>query len=519
MATGNGAVPELLLDCLRADQLPVSFYGVDQAKIHPRLPASPRAGVQCHWYPNTPVETLPFASSMFQVVTSQYGVEYGDLEVAVAESARVLRPGGHLQWICHARSGHLARDANEEATRARALIALQLPEKVANLVRAQVRNGRFMADSHRLTAATPAARSVGSGLREGFRISGSKPGAPNGNLGLIIHNLAHLYQHRESQAVDQVLAKLGELSEEIEVHAGRLEALYAAALDVRQVRLLAARLEAAGAVALRALGWLALTAGHVDESIDYYRRALCIHPGNAELASELAQALVRAGKFDQALKHATEAVHQAPGNAVAHFVHASILADCGDFRGAATAYRASIGIDPRNTRAVSSLLELELDKDVAVSPDEARRFDRLLGESGLDHRQRSRLHFGLASFNHRHGKWSDAFAHWKQANTLKHQATPQRLRYVPEHERQRFEIQRNFFTLDFFARRKDWGLKHARPVFIVGLPRTGSTLVEQILAAHPDVEAHSELMYLRLIALEHLPRLTGAAFPDALLQL
>lgn len=277
--------------------------------------------------------------------------------------------------------------------------------------------------------------------------------------------------------------------------------------------------EPANAIALRALGWMTLEAGRVDESIDYYRRALAAGPGEAELASELAQALVRAGKFDEALEHAAEAARQAPGSAVAHFVHGSILADCGDFSGAAAAYRASIAIDSRNTRAISNLLELELDEADAVTADEARRFGRLLDEPRLGPRERSRLHFGLAAHDHRRRRWPDAFAHWEQANTLKRQATPQQLRYVPEHERQRFEIQRNFFTRDFFARRKDWGLEHARPVFIVGLPRTGSTLVERILAAHPDVEAHSELMYLRLIALDQLPRLTGAPYPDALLQL
>lgn len=246
LATGNGAVPELLVESIRPDQTPVTIFGVDRAVIHPRQHGSREIGIECRWFPHTPIEALPFAANMFHAVTSQYGVEYGDLELAIAEAARVLRPGGHLQWICHVRSGHLARDAKEEAKRARSLISLRLPEKVANLVRIQVRNGRFIDDSHRATATTPEARSVGTGLREGFRISGSKPGAPNGNLGLVIHNLAHLYQHRERHPVELVLEKLDELAEEIEVHAGRLEALYAAALDADRMRLLLSRLEAAG---------------------------------------------------------------------------------------------------------------------------------------------------------------------------------------------------------------------------------------------------------------------------------
>ena len=275
----------------------------------------------------------------------------------------------------------------------------------------------------------------------------------------------------------------------------------------------------ANAVALRALGWMALEAGQVDESIAYYRRVLSARPGDSETASELAQVLVRAGKFDEALEQAAAAARQAPDNSMTHFIHGSILADCGDFRGAASAYRTSIEIDPHNPRPMANLLELELDEHDAVSAAEAERFSRLLDEPGLGHRARARLHFGLAAFEHRRGRRSHAFAHWDQANLLKRRATPQQMKYAPQQERQRFAIQRDFFKPDFFARRRDWGLECAQPVFIVGMPRTGSTLVEQILAAHPDVEARSELMYLRLIALDQLPRMTGRPYPDALLQL
>ena len=230
LATGNGAVLELAQASLAETQLPVDLYGVDSARIQPRIGDEPRPGLRCHWYPEVAIEALPFDADTFDGVTSQYGVEYGDLEAVAAETARVLRPGGWLHWICHWRDGDLAADAAREVAQAEALQALDLPGRVAELARTQVRDGRWLTDSHRKTAGLPVAERMRAGLGEAFAITGTRPGQEGGNLSLFLHNLAHLYQHRESHPVETLLAKLDECGRELDYHRRRLAELVDAAL-------------------------------------------------------------------------------------------------------------------------------------------------------------------------------------------------------------------------------------------------------------------------------------------------
>lgn len=230
LATGNGAVIELAVEGLGADQLPVDFHGVDSARIRPRLGTSPRPGVRCRWYPGVENTSLPFAAGKFDAVTSQYGAEYGDLEATILETARVLKPDRRLLWICHWHDGHIARDAASEARQGRRLQALELPRRIRRLMDKQRQDGRWQADSHRATRDLPEARSVQQGLGQAFSITGTGPGQAEGNLGLYLHNLAHLYQFREQHSLDEVHERFAECERQLRFHIDRLEALVNAAL-------------------------------------------------------------------------------------------------------------------------------------------------------------------------------------------------------------------------------------------------------------------------------------------------
>lgn len=226
LACGNGA----LAGAAARAGASLTMYCVDAAAIRPEFRAAPATHTQARFYPTTPIERLPFAADMFDGCVSQYGAEYGDLQACASEIARVLKPGAWLRWICHWREGDIARDADDEARRAALLEQLQLPGRIARLIEHQVRQGRYIADSHRKTWHLPEARRVKQGLAEGFRIARATPQNANGNLGLFLHNLAHLYQHREQYPVDQALARMRECGDELQRHRERLEALVAAAL-------------------------------------------------------------------------------------------------------------------------------------------------------------------------------------------------------------------------------------------------------------------------------------------------
>lgn len=246
LATGNGAVIELALETLTGEQCPIELFGVDSARVRPRLDENPRPGIRCQWHAGVANESLPFEDGTFDGVTSQYGIEYGDLEKTVAETARVLRPDGWVHWICHWHEADLARDARREAEQARAVEMLDLPGKIIDLVRLQVRGNEWLPDSHRSTTGSPEAARMQAALGRAFEITGTRPGQAGGNLGLYLHNLAHLYQHREQQRVETVLEKFDACREELRHHAARLEALVAAALTPARLAVLKQALAGAG---------------------------------------------------------------------------------------------------------------------------------------------------------------------------------------------------------------------------------------------------------------------------------
>lgn len=99
LATGNGTVAVQLRDC-RAD---LKIMGVDASPI---LPPEPR-GVKLK--AGVPLEEMPFRTGQFDALTSQFGFEYSDTKASAKEVARVLRPGGHFQFILHHREGALVR--------------------------------------------------------------------------------------------------------------------------------------------------------------------------------------------------------------------------------------------------------------------------------------------------------------------------------------------------------------------------------------------------------------------------
>jgi hypothetical protein len=110
---------------------------------------------------------------------------------------------------------------------------------------------------------------------------------------------------------------------------------------------------------------------------------------------------------------------------------------------------------------------------------------------------RGHLHFALGKLHEDAGRYAESFARYAEGNARLGAARP-------------FDLDVNRGVIDglragldpaFFAARRDWGLTAPDPIFVVGMPRSGSSLVEQILASHPDVEGAGELPQLGMTAL------------------
>ena len=238
--------------------------------------------------------------------------------------------------------------------------------------------------------------------------------------------------------------------------------------------------------------------GRLDEAVACCRRALELKPDFAEAHSNLGIALKGQGKFDEAAACYRRALELQPDFADAHSNLGSLLEETGDFQGAEDCFRAALRHNPRSAFAHHKLAEI-LGGRLSETDLAAQR--RLLergsasGEQGeLPDEQRLLLHFGLAQVLDARGEYAEAAAHLDRANAL--QLAEWRRRgqeYDPEAYRSVITRMIAACTPDFFERVRGFGLESELPVFVVGLPRSGTTLVEQILASHSRVFGAGEI--------------------------
>jgi tetratricopeptide (TPR) repeat protein len=175
------------------------------------------------------------------------------------------------------------------------------------------------------------------------------------------------------------------------------------------------------------------------------------------------------------------------------------------------AYRRAVGMEPTLGEAYWSLANL---KTFRFSGADMLAIRSALNRTDLADEDRLHFEFALGKALEDEESYAESFAHYAKGNALRKNLHPynadENTRYVRGCKRQ--------YTADFFAPRKSQGAQAADPIFIVGLPRAGSTLLEQILASHSLVEGTMELPEIPQIARELAgrdERDTGAPFFDA----
>jgi len=149
-------------------------------------------------------------------------------------------------------------------------------------------------------------------------------------------------------------------------------------------------------------------------------------------------------------------------------------------------YKAALMMDPGRAEAYWSLADL---KNYSFSDEEIATMQALLVSDKRERSNEAQLHFALGRALEQRRQYAQAFAHYEQGNALRRLDAPFD---IEQFERRGARI-RAFFDAGFFAARAGAGNPSPAPIFIVGLPRSGSTLLEQILASHSRVEGTMEL--------------------------
>jgi tetratricopeptide (TPR) repeat protein len=262
--------------------------------------------------------------------------------------------------------------------------------------------------------------------------------------------------------------------------------------------------------------------GKFDEAITSHQQALRLKPDFAEAYNNLGNALKDQGKLDEAITSYQHALRLRPNAAGAHNNLGNTLTDQGKVEEAVASYREALRLKPDFADALgqlASLLRGQLpDVDRAI-------LEQRLAEPDLNDTDRVKLLFGLAEVCDAKGEYPQAAAVLRQANALSLSLRRQKGQAYDPNENARFvDNLMTAFTPAFFERVRSFGLDTERPMFIVGLPRSGTTLTEQILAAHSHVYGAGELTLARddflslgtkatnECAFADLPELSGDAF-------
>ena len=244
-------------------------------------------------------------------------------------------------------------------------------------------------------------------------------------------------------------------------------------------------------------------------------RLLAIDPRHPDYLMLAATTAVGLGENERAIGLYEEMLALAPNSPDVHLWIAHALKTVGRVPEAIEAYQAAAAARPDFGDAYWSLANL---KTYRFSDAEMARMraEEAAPTTGLI--DRYHLNFALGKALEDLGETAESWRYYEQGNALKRSESRYRPEVFETNTRQQIEV----CTAAFFARRAGWGDPRPDPIFILGLPRSGSTLLEQILASHSQVEGTQELADIQRIVLELQGReanLDDPRYPKVLAQM
>jgi tetratricopeptide (TPR) repeat protein len=303
--------------------------------------------------------------------------------------------------------------------------------------------------------------------------------------------------------------------------------------------------------ALRLLGTLMMTIGRVHQAENLFRRAAAYAPDYVEAHLDLGRILKEQQRLQESIESFERAIELEPANVQANFQLASVLAPAARTHDAIEAYRKVLSIRPRHAGAwlglghtlktvgqqveaieayrecirqkpasgetywsLANLKTYKLtDEDIATMESHVARQDL---DEEFDVQSRVNFLFALAKAWEDRGDFERAWQLYDEGN----QTQRMEENYDPvQGEVMNDEIIRVFDT-EFMEQHSGKGHPSPAPIFIIGLPRSGSTLLEQILASHSMVEGTAELPYIGLVATSlNRNRADGVTYPRAMREL
>ena len=224
-----------------------------------------------------------------------------------------------------------------------------------------------------------------------------------------------------------------------------------------------------------------------------YDRALELDPVHERALALKAEMMVQTRGLDQADEAYRKLIALNPQSAAHWLNYGYLLKTLGDAANAAAAIRTALALNPANGSSWWTLADL---KNVGLFESDIAEMERALETNDMPDGLRVPLHFALAKALDSAGEFERSIRHIERGSEIR--ATDEKPKAKP------LVIDaaliRETFTRDFFAKREEWGDPRRGPIFIVGMHRAGSTLVEQILSSHSQIEGSEELFIISKFA-------------------
>ena len=215
-------------------------------------------------------------------------------------------------------------------------------------------------------------------------------------------------------------------------------------------------------------------------------KLLAAAPGNRACRLAHAMACARLGDYEQALPAYRKLLSEAPEDAELHLAIGHAFRTLGRISEAIQSYRAAAAVRPGYGGAYFSLANLKTYRFEDAELDQMIRYEAEAETTLVD---RYHLSFAIGKALEDRGEHARSFEFYGRGNELKKGECDYHRDFFEANAR----LQVATCTREFFAARQGWGCPDAAPIFIVGLPRAGSTLIEQILASHSRIEGTMEL--------------------------
>ena len=238
------------------------------------------------------------------------------------------------------------------------------------------------------------------------------------------------------------------------------------------------------------LGLVFMTLNRFEEAELSFVKAIALRNQYAEAHSNLAAALKKLSRFEEAEGHLKKAISFSSNYHEAYLALGSLYEDMGRLDEALTSYQAAIACKRDYAQAHKQLSKL---KNYVSRDQQFHDMQNFASKETTTLEEKCHFRFALAKACDDMGSYEEAFTHYKAANDFRRQL----LGYVFDRDVKFFEkIRTKNYKIHGNTKKNNKLSTEVRPIFILGLPRSGTTLVEQIISAHPMVYGGGELPFM-----------------------